>query len=202
MNDVEMILQSRNEEICELLEELIQAENATLTLKTSIATIKASLFLLLYNLIESVIYAFFELLFDEIRNNCPGFRDLIDDVQKQYKKYDKDNNIDENRLVQLSLEEYSGRITLFSGNVDARSIRSLLSNWGVNGDFHVDKEEKLRDIKEYRNSLAHGERAFKEIGRNFTMSEMQKYNLAVYNYLFELVKILKIYIQNKLYVTT
>jgi hypothetical protein len=199
MNDVEVILHSRNEEIRELIEELIGEESTTLTPKPTMATLKASLFLLLYNLIESVIYASFELLFDEIRDNCHCFRNLVFEVQSQYKKYDKGNNIDENDLIKLSFKVYSGRITLFSGNIDARSIRMLLHNWGVTSDFHVDNEEKLRDIKEFRNALAHGEKAFKEIGRNYTLSDMQKYSHVIFNYLFEFVKIFKAYIKNKYY---
>lgn len=199
MNDIDEILSSRYKEICELIEELLIEEKVSIQTKPTLATRKASLFLLFYNLIESVIFTSFELLFDEICCNCSDYSLLTTEVQLQYKKYDKNNTLNPNDLITLSLQKYERQITLFSGNLDARSIRKLLSAWGINTNFHVDKEEKIRDIKEFRNTLAHGEKAFKEIGRNYTTQELCEYCTVLYSYLSTVVDCFRDYIQHRKY---
>ncbi len=199
MNDIENILCFRYREIRELIIKLAVDENSGLSNNPSITTLKAALFLIFYNLIESVMYTIYEVLFDEISINCSRFSKLSPSVQQQYKKYDKKNCIAEDDLLALSLEDYLRKVTLFSGNLDARAIRTLLHDWGIEADFHVKEEERLRDIREYRNTLAHGERAFKEIGRNYTMRDMRKYSRTLYQYLNSLVQTIKPYIEEKRY---
>jgi len=105
----------------------------------------------------------------------------------------------ENDLLKLDLSKYSGKITLFSGNIDARAIRTLLKNWGFADDFHATGEAKLHDIRNFRNILAHGERAFKEVGKGYSLNDMEKYGEATYNYLLQLVRIVNSYFSDKKY---
>ena len=99
------------------------------------------IFLLYYNLMESIIYSIFEMLFDEVVINCSNFGQLDHQLQIQYKKYDKDGTMAENDLLKLDLSKYSGKITLFSGNIDARAIRALFKDGGLEDDFHAVDEE-------------------------------------------------------------
>lgn len=199
MNDIEVLLNTRYLETKELIEKLYRDESTYLSDNPSNPTLKATLFLVIYNLIESTIYTIFQTLFDEIAVNCSNFSDLQPSLQCQYKRYDKDNNINESTLMKLTLKEYSGRVTLFSGNLDAREIRTLLKSWGVAENFHMDGEIKLFDVKRYRNQLAHGERAFKEVGRNFSTREMEIYGESTHDYLVALVEVINNYVSKKGY---
>lgn len=202
MSDLNTLLDSRYAEIKELIERLYADEKQTIGYNPTIPTLKATLFLLYYNLIESIIYSTFEMLFDEIAVNCTDFFNLTPCVQEQYKKYDKESNISENDLLRLDLSKYSGKITLFSGNLDARAIRALLHDWGIADDFHADGEVKLRDIRQFRNVLAHGERAFKEVGKDYSVKEIEQYGKVVYNYLHHLVQIINCFFSTRQYLTT
>jgi len=202
MDGLNKLFQARYSEITELVDKLSEDEYGSLSTNPTITTLKATLFLLYYNLIESIVYAVFETVFDEIYTNCQDFSLLSPYIQRQYQKYNKENNIPEAELLQLSLKQYSGRVTLFSGNLDARSIRKLFHDWGIVSNFHATGEEKLLDIKSYRNALAHGERAFKEVGRNYTMRDMNEYNQVLYTYLSSLLLNVRYFFENKQYLAT
>lgn len=199
MSDLKELVDERYKEISELIDKLVADEARDMGYSPTNPTLKATLFLLLYNLIESTIYHIFETLFDTVATYCKDFSELENNLQKQYKKYDKDGEILENDLLELELSQYSGKITLFSGNLDARAIRDLLKKWGFKDDFHVEKEEKLFEIRKYRNILAHGEKAFKEVGKQFTIGDMKKFGKATHDYLLELVRIMDSYFRNKKY---
>lgn len=199
MNDLSKLLDSRYEEIKELILRLYNEEKGAMGYAPTNPTLKATLFLLYYNLMESIVYSIFEILFDEVAVNCSDFNQLDHQLQTQYKKYDKDGTMAENDLLKLDLSKYSGKITLFSGNIDARAIRTLLKDWGFADNFHATGEEKLRDIRNFRNILAHGERAFKEVGKGYSLNDMEKYGEVTYNYLLQLVIIVNSYFSNKMY---
>ena len=185
-----------------MLSELTAREKEPLLKHPTVPTLKATLFLLFYNLVESVIYKSFEMIFDSIAENCDSFNKLNPYVKKQYKRYDKQSAMNEAELLSLSLPKYLNNVTLFSGNLDARSIRKLMNDWGVNSDFHSQGEEKLLDIKSYRNALAHGERSFKDVGRNYTMREMCRYGKILYDYLHTLIQVVETYLNSKGYMAT
>lgn len=199
MNDLSTELDSRYEEIKELIDHLCKEEFASIGYSLINPTLKATLFLLYYNLIESIIYSIFERLFDKVAENCLDFNDLNSLLQIQYQKYDKDGTVAENDLIKLDLKKYSGKVTLFSGNLDARSIRKLLKDWGFKDDFHIEEESKLYDIRRVRNALAHGERAFKDVGKSLSLSDMQKYGTVTYKYLSQIVSVANLYFEEKKY---
>lgn len=199
MNDLSKLLDSRYDEIQELILRLYNDEKEAMGYAPTNPTLKATLFLLYYNLMESIVYSIFEMLFDEVTVNCSDFSQLDHQLQTQYKNYDKDGTMAENDLLKLDLSKYSGKITLFSGNIDARAIRTLLKKWGFADDFHAAGEAKLYDIRNFRNILAHGERAFKEVGKGYSLNDMEKYGEATYNYLLQLVVIVNSYFSNKMY---
>ena len=199
MNDLSTLLNSRYDEIKELILRLYKDEEGAMGYAPTNPTLKATLFLLYYNLMESIVYSMFEMLFDEVAVNCSDFNQLDPQLQIQYKKYDNNGTMAENDLLKLDLSKYSGKITLFSGNIDARAIRILLKNWGFADDFHATGEAKLHDIRNFRNILAHGERAFKEVGKGYSLNDMEKYGEATYNYLLQLVRIVNSYFIDKKY---
>ena len=199
MNDLSTLLNSRYDEIKELILRLYKDEEGAMGYAPTNPTLKATLFLLYYNLMESIVYSMFEMLFDEVAVNCSDFNQLDPQLQIQYKKYDNNGTMAENDLLKLDLSKYSGKITLFSGNIDARAIRTLLKNWGFADDFHATGEAKLHDIRNFRNILAHGERAFKDVGKSLSLSDMQKYGTVTYKYLSQIVSVANLYFEEKKY---
>ena len=77
-----------------------------------------------------------------------------------------------------------------------------MNKWGIATDFHVDGEKKLLDIKTHRNALAHGERAFNDVGRGYTMRDMEQYLESTYAYLSNLIQTFNLFIESKSYLAT
>ena len=200
-NEVYDFLQNRNCEIVELIEHLEKQEEVPYSLNPSFATEKASVFLLLYNEIEGIVYLLFELLFDSISISVDSFSKLKKNLQGQYSKYNDKLKIkiSEYDLLHLDFKTYLNNVHIFSGNLDARLIRNLLQNWGIIENFHFPNEVKLKDIKDYRNCLAHGERAFKEVGRNYSVQEISYTSECIHKYLTKMVFIFSNYIEGKEY---
>ena len=70
MNDLSTLLNSRYDEIKELILRLYKDEEGAMGYAPTNPTLKATLFLLYYNLMESIVYSMFEMLFDEVAVNC------------------------------------------------------------------------------------------------------------------------------------
>ncbi|MBP3366676.1 MAG: hypothetical protein J6K96_06730 [Treponema sp.] len=200
-NEIKKSLQNRNSEIVELIQHLEKQEKNTYSSNPSFATEKAAVFLLLYNEIEGIVFLLFEFLFDNISINVNCFSKLKNNLQNQYRKYNDKLKIKktEYELLHLDFETYIRDVHIFSGNLDARLIRCLLKDWGIMENFHFANEEKLKDIKDYRNSLAHGERAFKEVGRNYSIQDINCFCVCVYEYLLKLEIIFSNFIEKREY---
>ena len=196
-----VFLQNRNCEIVELIQCLENQEKTSFSNNPSFATEKAAVFLLLYNETEGIIYLLFELLFDNIKTNVIDFSKLKNNMKNQYKKYNDKlkTKLSETDLLRLDFEMYLNNVHIFSGNLDARLIRKLLQDWGIIDDFHFPNETKLRDIKDYRNSLAHGDRSFKEVGRNYSIQEISYISGCIYKYLEKVATLFTSFIEKREY---
>lgn len=163
--------------------------------------IKASIFLMLYNCIEGVVYQLYEKLFDCIAIKPIEKGNLIKPIYDCYDKYQKTTNCSEKELMNLTLDQYVSQCGLFSGNLDSRKIRELMRMWGIHDDFHVIDEEYLLTIKTQRNILAHGNRSFADVGRGYLVKDIEKYNKATLFYLKELRKLFYDFISADKYIT-
>ena len=84
----------------------------------------------------------------------------------------------------------------FSGNIDAQKIREIAKRIG----YKAPKDgRELVTIKEKRNQLAHGEKTFCEIGRNFTVGELVRLKDAMTSYISEVLDNVQDYIDTKAY---
>ena len=102
-------------------------------------TLKATGFLLLYNLIESTIRNAIEAIFDEIKSKNIAFDDLRQELRiiviDNFKKNKSPDNLLE-AIDNISLDIISASFSkekLFSGNIDARKIKKLRKLM----DFHI-----------------------------------------------------------------
>ncbi|MBI1766075.1 MAG: hypothetical protein HYR56_32120 [Acidobacteria bacterium] len=142
-------------------------------------TLKATGFLLVYNLVESTMKNALEAIILHLLAHRVGFDDLSSKVKVVVLKNAKACSPEklEPHLSQIGLDiiEHTFRKEeLFSGNLDAREIRETMQTYGiirkhgVNGDC-------LLTIKAQRNALAHGTVSFTECGRDYDIVELTKY---------------------------
>ena len=59
--------------------------------------------------------------------------------------------------------------------------------------------QSLLMIKNFRNQLAHGERSYSELGRDYLKSDIEKYSNATFDYLDGFIKIIEKYISEEGY---
>ncbi len=171
--------------------------------------IKSNIFIMLYNLIEGVVTQTYTFLFDTIRNNVNTFDELNNKIKLIYlnlqvgmleKPADILNYLSRYQDIhKISYEEYTQKKTLYSGNLDAKTIRELNDKIGIRYELHVDNEEKMLTVKNNRNKLAHGELSYQEVGRNYTDSDLSGYIDAVFNYVTSFKRIIEQYINGEGY---
>src|SRR4028119_647850 len=137
-------------------------------------TLKANGLLLLYNLVESTMRNAIVAIFDELKNQAISFDQLKPKIQMIVLQNLKKRSLEEIhlRINQISTDIIIAtfdREKLFSGNVDARLIKKIAKKYGFSyqTDFAKTKNGKnLKAVKENRNDLAHGDKSFKEVGRD------------------------------------
>jgi len=143
-------------------------------------TLKATVFLLLYNLVESTIRSAIQYIYDDLKNQQISFDQLNQSFQNHIIKILKDTSLkdrDWQQNIAITLINISSEKDVsFSGNLDARKIKDTLNNYGIQLTQRVDGQD-LRIVKEARKDLAHGHSSFSERARNYTsgdLLEMQK----------------------------
>lgn len=174
-------------------------------------TLKATGFLLLYNLIESTMRNAIEAIFDDITNQKVSF----DDVRYEIKKIvvenvrSKNNKSADNLLssiTSISLDIISSSFDkekLFSGNLDARKIKKTAEAYGFSYKTDARKTQNGNDllkIKTNRNDLAHGFKSFEEVGKDTSANELLQIKRRVICYLREILQNIETYISKQEYI--
>lgn len=123
--------------------------------------LRSSLYIALYNCIESTIYSLLEEIHDKISSMN---RDQLN--SKLQKKLDKLNAISSKELsfTQIpQLKKYLKYNKLFSGNLDHRKIEQIFKSYDIIlDDFPLKARSSIKTIKDKRNILAHGSSTFHE----------------------------------------
>lgn len=141
-------------------------------------TLKATGFLLLYNLVESTIANGINAIFDELKSKNVAFDSVTDELKKKAIQNIKTNYTQDlySNITNVSVDILSAGFdprNLFSGNVDAKKIREVAQAHGFSSDTDgqtTKSGEKLLTIKTNRNDLAHGVKSFSEVGREHAIS--------------------------------
>jgi len=170
-------------------------------------TLKANGFLLLYNLVESTMRDAIEAIFDELKNQAISFDQLKPEIkmivlQNLKNRSPEKINLQINQISTDIIIATFDRKKLFSGNVDARLIKKIAEKYGFSyqTDFAKTKNGKnLRDIKRNRNDLAHGNKSFKEVGRDNSIEVLLEIKQEVIEYLRQILQNIKIYLDNQEY---
>lgn len=182
-----------------------------------IKILRANSFLLLYNLIESTIYNSIISIFDKIADNQIKYFEMIKEVQKYwlnnlYKHDDKKKKetiID--AFMNIANQIFNDNISLasneinYGGSLDAQAIFDTAKSMKIeignvhrvyNKDIHG---EILKNIKDKRNWLAHGEKSFSEVGDDITFSQLLEAKSQVKIFLEEFINSVEAYIVNESY---
>ena len=152
--------------------------------------LKANVFLMIYNLVESSIREGILEIYRQIGADYTyeSVRKEIRDIwlRYNYRQIFKETATWESaretaaRLVEEAINrtaiELDQKAIPSSGNLDARQIRRICDSHGISHRSHPMAKggEKLRDVKTQRNALAHGERSFSECGREFALDDLKE----------------------------
>lgn len=170
-------------------------------------TLKASGFLLLYNLVEATMRNAIESIFDELKNEGVSYDRIRPELKKIVLKNLKKRNTDElhTSILEVSMDIISASFDpqdLFSGNIDGRKIKDTAIKYGFS---HVTDARKTHDgtdllsVKTNRNDLAHGFKSFTEVGRDKTADELLAIESRVVKYLRQILENIEAYLEHREY---
>lgn len=151
-------------------------------------TLRASTYLLLYNLMESTMSECINAIHDTIKDEERNILELSEKLHKvilhSFRKglteakvgeYSKSNKDVRDRLFDLGYDKKR----LFSGNIDCQIINEYCGKYGIQvlpykvGDQPLIWDAtKIKSIKRKRNALAHGSESFSHCGQNMPIDVM------------------------------
>ena len=170
-------------------------------------TLKASAYLLLYNLIESTIKNAIGAIFDELQNQGVSFDGIRPELKKiilvNLKRRNPDKILNEIEDISLDIVKIGfNREELFSGNIDSKLIRETAKKYGFSSQTDYENTtngEDLYLVKNNRNDLAHGIKSFAEVGNQKGADELIEIKNKVVQYLKEILTNIQRYIDNQEY---
>jgi hypothetical protein len=207
MFEARKIFNERKEEIDGFFDHLSSFEKQNSNQKLE-QTLKASCFLLLYNLVESTLTQAITAIYDDLEEKKVEYCSIKEILKKRVvKNLVGKQDIDRlhDRFLQSGgniLVSGFNAVALFSGNVDARRVREIAKEYGFSSDInHKDAKggSDLLTIKNNRNDLAHGIKSFSEIGRDCTIPKLTKMKEASIAYLDCILENIEKYIQEQEY---
>ena len=172
-----------------------------------IKTLKASGFLLLYNLVEATMSNIIEAIFDRLKSERISYDEIRPELKKVVLRNLKKRTSSDIHLniVLISFDIINAgfdKKDLFSGNLDGRKIRETANEYGfshVTDHVKTGNGSDLLTIKANRNDLAHGVKSFAEIGRDKTADELLEMKSKVIRYLRQILQNIEIYLDNEEY---
>lgn len=169
-------------------------------------TLKATGYLLLYNLVESTMRNAIELIFDEIQTKNISFDNLRTELKKLIWQNIRKRKVDKLTAEITNLSKHIISISfdpndLFSGNVDAKKIKeiSLMYGFSMITDAETRDGFDLLSIKTNRNNLAHGFVPFSEVGKDATADNLVEISERVIKYLRQILENIEKYLDKQEY---
>lgn len=148
-------------------------------------TLRASTYLLLYNLMESTMSESIDAIHETIKHEDRNLLELSEKLHKvilqsfskgltneKVSEFSRSNSDIRDRLFDLGYDKKK----LFSGNIDCGIISQYCKKYGINlSPYKVNNQpllwnkEKIERIRRKRNSLAHGSESFAQCGQNMAV---------------------------------
>lgn len=178
--------------------------------------LKAMLLLILYNAIESSFTNALKKVHGVIIEEKIQYPMLNKDLQHLLIRYNTNvlqkktihNSIGEicdlleivqgGKFFYIDFKKMTQYYKLYSGNLDAKEIRTVLKKYGID---ITQKCESLQKIKNARNQLAHGEISFEECGRQYSSQELHQLKENTERFMDIIFEEIYLYIHKKLYIS-
>lgn len=189
-------------------------------------TFRATAFLLLYNLMESTVTNAVEAIFDELDSQGVSFDDCKQNVRAVI--LDNLKSISTSKALPLLSRIATDIVAksfrkedVVSGNVDAALIRGLAAEYGFHrpdvpqvwakatsrgfpvilpsGSRLSGDGSSLRTVKDHRNSLAHGNASFSDVGKDYTQEDLIRIKCEVISYLDAMLQNVSDYLATQMY---
>jgi len=220
MNYIKEDLETRKQEIIEFLNLIrfledtkkitsIEGQDHSINIRL-ICTLKANIFLLLYNLIESTMRESINYIHEKIDAKEVLFNELRDELRKEILRRVKSKNISLDNLCKNIATNISTQILtasfkdsyIFSANIDHQEICKQAKIYGF--DTQTDYKdtahgEPLEKIKRNRNDLAHGNASFSKVGEAYTYQDLNILTTQTIKYLEKIIEHISSYINRQAY---
>lgn len=174
----------------------------------------ANSFLILYNLIEATIRNAIVEIYEKIQEDGLNYSNLSQNFKKIWIKNKIKNlkegsfnintlqthveniinNVIDNEIVLLAKENID-----ISGNIDAKKIKLLAKEMGFDEVSNIQNGINLVTIKNKRNSLAHGNHTFYDVGKDITIKNITTYKDETFLYLQDVITNIENFINEKKY---
>lgn len=173
--------------------------------------LKANVYLLLYNLVESTVRNTLEAIYNHLQIKKVSFHDIRQELQveilnnlKRYIQKNSDSKEFNQRISDISKDIVYMTFNVkdkFNGNVDAKLVREKFERMGFSilADRSTRNGVDLLSIKDQRNSLAHGILSFCDCGKNLVASDLDKMFDRTKDYLTALIQSSEDYIVKEAY---
>ena len=169
--------------------------------------LKSQAILMMYNLIEGTVNKGLEYIFDTISNNNLKHHELNEHIRIIWMRYFKlhldDGGQNRNRLIDFDIfmnDSVDIDIKKFrkinpnyfsGGSLDSKEIKKILKKFFIDLDS---SEYKLKEIKDNRNFLAHGEKSFTEVSQSETVLDIEETQNKVFVFLEKYIEEIEKYI--------
>jgi len=184
---------------------------------SKVDTLRSTTYLLLYNLIESTVYNSVISVFDEISDKGLKYFDIVEDVQKYWLNnlYKHDDKKKKETIIEtimnVAIQIFNDTIVLasneinYGGSLDAQTIFATAKSMRIDigNVYRIYNKNKhgqtLKNIKQKRNWLAHGEKSFIEVGSTSSLGQLEEAKSNVFDFLSEFISAVEFYIANQQY---
>ncbi|MFZ4799665.1 MAG: MAE_28990/MAE_18760 family HEPN-like nuclease [Bacteroidia bacterium] len=209
MNNVKLIFTERENEIELYYKHVCSFENDTNEILFKI--LKANMLLMLYNFVEATISNTIDIIRTTIHNDDQtNFDNLKDKIKEQIIKDLQKKNISPENFSKLSSNISNDIIKLSfkkeeisKGNIDNETISNLSKIYGfiVNNSNYKETGHgrKLVSIKDRRNDLAHGTFSFADVGKDYSVQDLEKFKTETIKYVEYILNNVELYLNNKEY---
>ena len=183
----------------------------------SFKVMKATVFLLIYNLVEASIRSAFRRVYEKIEDEGKTLGDVRKELRnlwigQQFRTFDSDSASARNyrelierlaeEVLQNSVLKLSAKRLPISGNLDSDRIRNVCKRHGVEVKVHGRAKGgvELGTVKEQRNALGHGSVTFAECGRQYAVSDLERIKRQTVVFVRSILKNVKRYLEEGAYV--
>jgi len=208
MNEARRIFEGREKEIEHYFIHLQKVEEGSND--TLFRILKANLLLMLYNIVEATISNAIDAIRLAIHNDQNvNFDCLKNEIRVQIirdlkKNVSPDHFIKSSKDISHDIAKLSFKKEEISrGNIDRSIIIDLSKIYGFNVNDSNYQEtghgNTLVSIKEKRNDLAHGTFSFADVGKEYTMQDLEKYKNQTIKYIGFILDSIESYLINQEY---